>query len=49
MTLKDAFEGLAETCRELLEREAEDQASEDYFIEQSEANENEFTEDGELF
>lgn len=46
-TLKEVFEGLADTCAKLLEQEAEYQSSEEYFTEHAEANDFQFTEDGE--
>jgi len=48
-TLKESFEDLADTCQSILERESEYQSSEGYFMEHAEANEMQFTEDGELF
>lgn len=48
-TLKEAFEGLADTYVEILEREQEDQDSEEYFVEHADANDWQFTEDGERF
>lgn len=48
-TLKEAFESLADVCMRLLEADAEQQASEEYFLEHAEANDLQFTEDGEEF
>ncbi len=48
-TLKEAFGRLADTYVELLEAEYEAQNTEEYFIEESEACELQFTEDGEIF
>ena len=48
-TLKEAFLGLADTYVEILEVEYENWQSEEYFIEGCEANDVQFTEDGELF
>lgn len=48
-TLKEAFEGLADVYANLLKAEIESASTEEYFIEHAEANEMQFTEDGELF
>ncbi len=45
--LREAFEHLASVCMDNLERDAEAQASEDYFVDHVSANDYEFTEDGE--
>ncbi len=46
-TLKEAFSGLADVCEKLLESEAEHMQSAEYFEGDCEANEVQFTEDGE--
>lgn len=48
-TLKEAFEGLADTYATILEREIEDQNSPDYFCEHADGNDLEFEEDGTEF
>lgn len=47
-TLGEAYSWLADECQKLLEQELENQNSEEYFIDHAEANEYQFTEDGEL-
>ncbi len=48
-TLKEAFESLADVYARLVEAEYEAAAEEEYFIEHAEANEWQFTDDGDLF
>lgn len=47
-TVKEAFEDLADTYADILEREIEGENSEAYFIEHADANSYEFNEDGKL-
>lgn len=47
MNLKDAFSNLADEARKLFEAEYENQLSEEYFLEEADTNEYEYTEDGE--
>lgn len=48
-TLKEAFEGLADTYVELLQAEYDATQTEEYFVDTAEAAEMQFTEDGEAF
>lgn len=48
-TLKEAFEGLADVCMDLLEKESESQNTEEAFLETADASEWQFEEDGTLF
>jgi len=48
-TLKESFENLADVCQTILERDSEDQRSEDYFLNECSAHEWQFGETGELF
>jgi len=45
-TLEDAFSNLADVCGKLIEQEIEYQQSEEYFLEEAEANDYQYTEDG---
>lgn len=48
-TLKEAFQGLADVYAKLIESEIEGASTEEYFIETAEANDWQFTEDGDLY